>query len=346
MVRLYDLDLSSLSSSFSVYCFLMRSFRFKFWLGGMLLSVICGYSQKIPQTEITNGLVKARLYLPDVDDGYYRATRFDWSGVIPHLEHEGHSYFGKWFKNYDPKNHESIMGPVDEFSPIGYDDVGVGESFIKIGVGALIKKQEERYNKFKPYTISDYGEWEISESSNEVTFKHTLNTSNHSYSYVKVINLPPGKSEMIVRHELTNTGRKNIETQVYNHNFFNIDSVNIGKAYVVKFPFNIVSRGREKGIGEIALIEQNQIRFIKELQEGKQVYLGSITGYEENAKAYEVTIENIQSGAGVKIQGNRPLSKLVFWSAHKTICPEPYINVNVEPGETFTWEIVYTFYSL
>ena len=35
-----------------------------------------------PQVEITNGLIKARLYLPDANNGYYRATRFDWSGII------------------------------------------------------------------------------------------------------------------------------------------------------------------------------------------------------------------------------------------------------------------------
>ena len=324
----------------------MKFLQSIFWIGLILFSAIDSFSQGIPQTEINNGLIKARIYLPDIEKGYYRATRFDWSGVMPLLEHEGHSYFGKWFKNYDPKNHESVMGPVEEFSPIGYDDVKVGESFLKIGVGTLMKQEEAKYNKFKPYTISDYGTWEISERSNEVAFKHVLSTSNYSYEYVKLINLPLGKSEMIISHELTNTGGKTIETQVYNHNFFYIDSVNIGKAYVIRFPFNIDSKGREKGIGEFASIEQNEIRFIKELEEGKQVYIGSITGYQENAKGYEISIENIQTGAGVKIQGNRPLSKLVFWSAYKTVCPEPYINVKVDPGETFTWEIVYSFYSL
>src|SRR5262245_41916524 len=74
-----------------------------------------GHAAEPPQAEITNGIVRARLYLPDPQDGYYRGTRFDWSGQISRLEYKGHNYFGKWFDRYDPKLHDAIMGPVEEF---------------------------------------------------------------------------------------------------------------------------------------------------------------------------------------------------------------------------------------
>ncbi len=48
-----------------------------------------------PAVKITNGVVTAILYLPDPERGYYRATRFDWSGVIADLQAGGHSYFGR-----------------------------------------------------------------------------------------------------------------------------------------------------------------------------------------------------------------------------------------------------------
>jgi len=38
-----------------------------------------------PEAWISNGLVRAKLYLPDAGNGYYRGTRFDWSGVIAGL---------------------------------------------------------------------------------------------------------------------------------------------------------------------------------------------------------------------------------------------------------------------
>ena len=57
---------------------------------------------KAPEARITNGIITANLYLPDNESGYYRASRFDWSGVISSLEYKGHSFFGQWFKNYNP----------------------------------------------------------------------------------------------------------------------------------------------------------------------------------------------------------------------------------------------------
>src|SRR5213592_2796787 len=67
---------------------------------------------QFPEAIISNGLIKARFYLPAVKDGYYRGARFDWSGVIPELEYKGHSYFGQWFEKYSPTLHDAITGPV------------------------------------------------------------------------------------------------------------------------------------------------------------------------------------------------------------------------------------------
>src|SRR5919206_893566 len=77
----------------------------------VLLSGFLHAQQDAPQADIGNGEIRAKLYLPDAEHGYYRATRFDWSGVIASLEYKGHNYFGKWFEKYDPKIHDAILGP-------------------------------------------------------------------------------------------------------------------------------------------------------------------------------------------------------------------------------------------
>lgn len=46
-----------------------------------------------PEAEITNGPIRVRLYLPDANTGFYRGTRFDWSGVIADVEYAGHNYY-------------------------------------------------------------------------------------------------------------------------------------------------------------------------------------------------------------------------------------------------------------
>ena len=68
-----------------------------------------------PETTIQNNQVVAKLYLPDAKAGYYRGTRFDWSGIIYSLKHDGHEYFGEWQQSTDPYLHDRITGPVDSF---------------------------------------------------------------------------------------------------------------------------------------------------------------------------------------------------------------------------------------
>ncbi|MCK5442442.1 MAG: hypothetical protein KAJ23_11165 [Maribacter sp.] len=320
--------------------------KIKIWLNAVfyLFFLSQGIGQEVPQANISNGLINATLYLPDQQKGYYRATRFDWSGIIPVLEHDGHSYFGKWFKKYDPKVHESVMGPVEEFNPLGYDEAEIGGSFVKIGVGALLKPEEPKYSRFKTYEIQNAGEWKIQESPSQIVFNHVLKHGDYPYEYEKTISLSKGKSELVLEHIFTNKGDRTIETEFYNHNFFFIDSMNIGPGYTIRFPFKIVGKGR--GIGEFAEIKKNEIVFVKDLNEDSHVYMGDITGFDENENGYKIWVENRISGAGVKISCDRPLSRMVFWSAQKTVCPEPYIHLRVAPNETAKWTIKYEFYSI
>lgn len=68
-----------------------------------------------PKASISNGMVNAVVYLPDAKSGYYRGSRFDWSGVVGCLAYRGHTFFGVWFPRYDPLLHDAITGPVEEF---------------------------------------------------------------------------------------------------------------------------------------------------------------------------------------------------------------------------------------
>ena len=84
-----------------------------------------------PQAEIANASLQVKLYLPDAEHGFYRGTRFDWSGVVADLQYTGHSYYGPWFTATDPKIPDfiykgsdivagpcsAITGPVEEFTP-------------------------------------------------------------------------------------------------------------------------------------------------------------------------------------------------------------------------------------
>lgn len=301
------------------------------------------YAQEIPQTEINNGIIHAKIYLPHSKDGYYRAARFDWSGVIPELSFKGHSYFGKWFEKYDPSSHDAIMGPVDVFSPLDYDLTMPGDSFVKIGVGVLNKPNGSPYSFNGSYAILDHGEWEIQEQADQVEFIHKVNDRDYSHEYSKTVQLIKGEPRMIIKHSLKNMGRKKIETDVYNHNFFVIDNQPIGPDFEVKFPFTLSTDDPINK--DLAMIVGDKITFVNELKEKQYVFYG-LNGFGNSHKDYDIRIENQKTKAGVRITSDRPLSKLAFWSSNKTLSPEPYTQINIEPGETFHWDIIYEFYIL
>jgi hypothetical protein len=300
--------------------------------------------KRIPRAEITNGLVHSAIYLPDSKTGYYRGTRFDWSGVVASLEYSDHNFISKWFTKYSPEIHDAIMGPVEEFTPLDYGDTKSGGSFLKIGVGMLFKSDDRPYTFSRLYQILNPGKWTVKKKSDQVLFIHELNDKLYSYHYEKTVLLTKGKPEMVLSHTLKNTGARTIETSVYDHNFFIIDKHPIGPGLAIRFPFKL--RGNGNGIGELAEIDGNQILFLRVLGNGETVSCTILEGFSSSPDDYDIRIENRITGAGIRITCDQPILKLAFWACSTTACPEPYIKLKVDPGQEFTWKIKYEFYTL
>jgi hypothetical protein len=290
-----------------------------------------------PQAEITNGVIRAKLYLPDPENGYYRATRFDWSGQIANLEYKGHNYFGQWFERYDPKLHDAIMGPVESFSAVGYAEAPVGGTFVRIGVGALRKVEEPRINDFRTYEIVDGGKWTVRRAADSVEFIHEL---AGWYVYRKTLRMTKGKPELVIEHSLRNTGTRPIETNVYNHNFFMLDGQPTGPDIVVKFPFEVKAT---RPMGGLAEVRGKELVYLAELQRG-QTAQSDLTGYGPTAADFDFLVENRKTGTGVRQTGDRPITRINFWSIRTTVCPEAYNHISVAPGAETTWRVTYEFY--
>ena len=296
-----------------------------------------------PQAALSNKLIQTTLYLPDEQRGYYQGTRFDWSGAFKSLTHNGHRYVDEWFAEYNPKTHDAINGPVEEFTALGFGDAKPGETFVKIGVGVLQKPDEKAYSFARSYDVVDYGRWNVKTDKDRVDFRHELNqTDGYGYRYVKTVRLSKGKPELVLEHRLINTGRKIIETSVYNHNFFVIDKQPTGPQMTVRFPFAV--KGEGKGFGSVILAQDSSLVYSRELARNEQVFSAGLQGFGPTARDYDVRIENGKTGAGVRITGDQPLEKLVFWACSTTSCPEPYIRLRAVPGQEVKWTITYTFY--
>ena len=316
----------------------MRPFIFALFSFGLLAS-------EYPEAEISNGLVKAKLHLPDPKNGSYQGTRFDWSGIVYSLRYKNHEYFGRWYEKHDPKINDAITGPVDEFlssdAGLGYSDAAKGSSFIRIGAGVVRKPDEAEYKRFQTYEIVDPGAWKIRRGKNWIEFTHALKSpAGYAYIYSKKLSLTKGKPELVLEHSLKNVGSKVIDTMQYNHNFFVIDGETVGPMVSVHFPFEPKPDRDLK----FAAVHGKDLEYTRELAKGESVF-AEIGGYGATSSDYDFRIENRAAAAGVHITSDQPLAKMVFWSIRTVACPEPYIHLNIEPGHEKKWRINYEFYT-
>ncbi len=365
-------------------------------VGAMLVVAAASASaQSYPSHQITNGELTATVYLPDAKNGFYKTTRFDWSGAIGSLKYKGHDYYGTWWSKitdiydfgYEGPNKDVIsadftamVGPAEEFGALGYNDVPAGGLFVKPGVGAL-RRNEANYNHSLPYPIANGGKWDVKRSRDAVEFTHTLDepSINFGYVYTKIVRLTPGKPQMTISHVMKNTGAKPITTNVYNHNFTTIDKQTTGPDVEISVPWQMTRAARGGGAGRqgaparqgpppvdpsaplaagermgtqcghaqmqaLASPQGNKLVYAKVL-EGAECYSASFTGYGADAKDNDIRIENTKTGAGVHITGDRPLTRFGYWSIKTVVSPEPYIDLNIAPGQQFAWTYTYDYYT-
>src|SRR6188474_979014 len=176
---------------------------------GTTLVLVAGLvsAQSHPSHQMTNGEITATVYLPDAKHGFYRTTRFDWSGGIGSLEYKGHNYYGQWFSKitdiYDfgyegpgkdviSADFTAMVGPAEEYGAIGYNDAPPGGLFVKPGIGVL-KRDEGTYNHSRTYPIANGGKWDVKTARDSVEFIHTLSEPSIGFGYVytKTIRLTP-----------------------------------------------------------------------------------------------------------------------------------------------------------
>ncbi|MBI3920732.1 MAG: hypothetical protein HY318_04875 [Armatimonadetes bacterium] len=306
-------------------------------------------SESYPTAKLTNGLIEATVLLPDAAKGYYRGPRFDWSGLVSQVTYRDHTFFQEWKTPHNPEGNDDAIGPVEEFgmgvfgmpTPLGYEEAKPGETFIKIGVGLLEKVEEPCYRFGYNYRIIKPGQWKIRRGKSWVEFAQELkDDSGWGYRYQKRIGLVKNRPVMVIAHKLTNTGSTPIAATHYCHNFFAIDGDPVGPAYRLTFPFPVTARNN---VSRWAETQGNAVVFHDAFKENEALFT-VLEGSRKETQHNAVAIENTKTGAGVRISGDQPLLQFHLFAVSSAICPEPFIEIKLKPGESLRWKAAYEFY--
>jgi hypothetical protein len=303
--------------------------------------------------------MRVMVMLPDAEKGFYRGTRFDWSGHIAQAKYKGHTFFGLWRTPHDPKNFEHGVGPTDEFgiqNPPGYEAAKPGEPFLKVGVGLLKRIDEKPYHFATTYPVLNGGQWSMAFGGNRggemVSFQHELRTDHDwGYRYGKSIRLIDDQPAFTLDRSLKNIEGNDIKTASYNHNFIRIDDELIGPSYELE-----LSDELQAEVEAPAKFDGRKLMFTGKVEKPLMIYFKGQPRRTEKASAekgrrspirftarpsFDVTITNRRTGGQIVIEHGFDVSELRLWVTSTAICPEPFIKVDLAPAQSMSWITTY-----
>jgi len=308
--------------------------------------------EDFPHVAISNGLITAQVYPPGKRE-LYQGTRFDHAGVVFHVTYKGQDYSTYWFDHFvvdphDPNKYGAgtqsaccaTSGPVEEFAPVGFDEAAPGGRFLKPGVG-IVQRAIDKYDQFPTLPVLNAGSRTFKATKTGARWTQELKDAptGWAYHYEKTVQLVPGKAQMTISHVLTNTGTKPIVTTVYDHNFLTLSPGNDHMA--ITAPFAMTA---EKPLQpELAKLDGKSIRYLAPVPAGTTV-TSPIGGFGPAASDYDFTVTNTATGFGQRIRADRPIARINFWSINTTLGWEPYIAIDLKPGETKRWTYTYDFF--
>eukprot|EP00928_Gymnodinium_smaydae_P057980 TRINITY_DN41203_c0_g1_i1.p1 TRINITY_DN41203_c0_g1~~TRINITY_DN41203_c0_g1_i1.p1 ORF type:complete len:386 (-),score=32.99 TRINITY_DN41203_c0_g1_i1:226-1383(-) len=316
------------------------------------------------------------------DSIYYKSTRFDWSSMIGDMYFEGHRFFpsNTWRQPHDPTWTESGVGLASEFGcgddgsvcrsgwqdheqvtsngVLGYDEADIGQPFLKVGVGKLIKGacsagvqrcnyHDEVYRFNSPYKFAETPQWNVTElESQAIEMTHCASLGERwGYCLQKLISVEG--SSVIVKSRLENTGSKSFATPHYSHNFLAVDKKPTGPGWGVGFDLDVseyVDSAWAVPLSQyFEQVSNTSLRVKEKVPSGvaMKANFGRSTG-EKSHGSYSATFDGVQISHTID-GAQLPLYAYNFYVEQTTMSPEPITLISLGPSELASWTHTYSF---
>jgi len=246
---------------------------------------------------------------------------------------------------------------------LGYREAKSGESFLKIGVGELVKgtcpkcDSTEDYRFNSPYQFAKQPKWKILEiGQHGITMEHEASINIFGYKLLKQISLDD--NVLSVTTTLTNLSVQPFRTAWYSHNLFSCDGTAVGPGYSVDLDLkgNTVPLYEEPGtwswstpLQDYANItpydDKVRVEMNRALTPGVRIKSefvndGSTSGgYTMHACGTKIRSELSKVGEqdGLSMYGYN------LYVERGTLSPEPQILIYLDPGAEASWVQRLTF---
>jgi hypothetical protein len=297
------------------------------------------------ECEVVRIVIKSdQLSVEIGNPGAYNGTRFDWTGFIHQvtLASGNHTFCAP--ESLIANQGTGGIGLCNEFgihTPIGYEDIVVGDSFPKVGVGLLRRTDEEPYNFFRSYPVQPFPV-QVEQGSDNVRFV-SESIPHNGYAFKLEKELLVQGATLTINYALHNVGEKPVVTNEYVHNFLSIDEQPIGPDYVLHFPEHV------NPLQDMSEYTQETLRFEgQDIGWNKQVegmFYCTVPKFNADVPYYwELTHKH--AGAGLRERGSATAAFIALWGVGHVLSPEVFVDISVNPGETQRWSRSYDFFTL
>lgn len=290
-----------------------------------------------PTRTLAAGRLVLTVALPDAERGFYRGTRYDWSGMILQAELNGHGFLARYRTPQDPTDPSHGAGTAEEFgqeSPPGYEEAAVGGIFFKPGVGLLRRASAGPYRFGQRFEQVEGGSWQVEEIPGGLHFVHRLESATGwGYVYEKKLTLRADGTGFAIGRRLQNTGNRRIDTSHYSHHFLRFEKRRIDEHYELTLPAALTpSEPRPVTIAGLALRPA-----------GAAVEKPFLVRFTHPAVPADraVALRHRETEAELSFQVDVPLSDFRVYLAPELFCPEPFVPIVLAPGAACEWTTTY-----
>jgi hypothetical protein len=253
--------------------------------------------------------------------------RFDRTAIVTSVTVDGVELLGPW-------------GLCDEFGlygngVLGYETAAIGDAFVKIGVGTLLRDTSDNYHFSHAYPVQELFPMAVEADDLRLEVRQQADPALlHRYDYRKTYEVGDG-NELIIRYELKNTGERAWSFEHYNHHWFRHVHAEIGPRYLLTTGFEL------PGAETKFLLQPGSLRMAATLRAGEAAYYGSeLADFPEAENTFELSIDDAPI---VRYEGSFQPARFAAYASEDGFCPEVFKRATLEPGETARWFATYRF---
>lgn len=253
--------------------------------------------------------------------------RFDRSAVVRSVTLDGVELLGPW-------------GLSDEFGlygdgVLGYETAGLDDTFLKIGVGRLVRDTTESYHFAHPYPVDRLFPVEVTAGEGSLSVsQRSAGDGERQYHYRKSYELL-GADGLAIHYELTNTGAAAWTFEHYNHHWFRVEGAAVGPGYRVVTGFELPAAETQFRRAPYSLEMPSPLAV-----GAAAYYAGELAGVPAGSATFEL---QVGGRPVVGYQASFTPRRFALYASADGFCPEVFMRAVLQPGATASWSASYRF---